>query len=230
MFYNLFCWFYEIKLKSLFFESNNTFFPSLTKRQNRKIRYCNIGYMRRKFHFLLFLLIGLPVFVAGQQTALKTNAFFWATTTPNIGVEVGISHNITIELWGAYNAWKYPDDMKLNLYLLQPEARYWFCRKFEGHFIGMHGHYGHFNIGQIPFISGLKEYTLRGDLYGGGVSYGYHWAFGERWGIEAMIGAGYAYMKYDKLRCAEYGEREGSYTRTYFGPTRIGISFIYFLR
>lgn len=99
--------------------------------------------MRRKFHFLLFLLIGLPVFVAGQQTALKTNALFWATTTPNIGVEVGISHNITIELWGAYNAWKYPDDMKLNLYLLQPEARYWFCRKFEGHFIGMHGHYGH---------------------------------------------------------------------------------------
>ena len=120
--------------------------------------------------------------------------------------------------------------MKLNLYLLQPEARYWFCRKFEGHFIGMHGHYGHFNIGQIPFISGLKEYTLRGDLYGGGVSYGYHWALGERWGIEAMIGAGYAYMKYDKLRCAECGEREGSYTRTYFGPTRIGSSFIYFLR
>ena len=62
----------------------------------------------------MFLLIGLPVFVAGQQTALKTNALFWATTTPNIGVEVGISHNITIELWGAYNAWKYPDDMKLN--------------------------------------------------------------------------------------------------------------------
>ena len=72
---------------------------ALTKRQNLKIRYYNIGYMRRKFHFLLFLLIGLPVFVAGQQTALKTNALFWATTTPNIGVEVGISHNITIELW-----------------------------------------------------------------------------------------------------------------------------------
>lgn len=52
----------------------------------------------------MFLLIGLPVFVAGQQTALKTNALFWATTTPNIGVEVGISHNITIELWGTYNA------------------------------------------------------------------------------------------------------------------------------
>lgn len=186
--------------------------------------------MQRKIHFLLFLLIGLPVFVVGQQTALKTNALFWATTTPNAGVEMAITHNITVELWGAYNAWKYPDDMKLNLYLLQPEVRYWFCRKYEGHFVGVHGHYGHFNIGQIPFISRLKEYVLRGDLFGGGVSYGYHWALGDRWGIEATLGVGYAYMKYDKLRCADCGEREGSYTRTYFGPTRIGVSFIYFLR
>ena len=90
--------------------------------------------------------------------------------------------------------------MKLNLYLIQPEARYWFCRKFEGHFVGVHGHYGHFNIGQIPFISGLKEYVLRGDLYGGGLTYGYHWAISDRWGLEAMIGGGYAYMKYDKYR------------------------------
>ena len=68
--------------------------------------------------------------------------------------------------------------MKLNMYLFQPEVRYWFCRKFEGHFIGVHGHWGHFNIGQIPFISGLKDHILRGDLYGGGVTYGYHWALG----------------------------------------------------
>lgn len=190
----------------------------------------NVGYMQRKFFFLLFLFTGLPVWVAGQQTALKTNAIFWATTTPNAGVEIGISHNITVDIWGGYNAWKFPDNMKLNLYLLQPEVRYWFCRKFEGQFVGLHGHYGHFNIGQIPFIPGLKEHTLRGNFYGGGLSYGYHWALGERWGIEAMLGVGYAYMKYDKLRCAECGEREGSYTRTYFGPTRIGISFIYFLR
>ncbi len=85
-------------------------------------------------------------------------------------------------------------------------------------------------IGQIPFISGLKDHILRGDLYGGGVTYGYHWALGERWGLEAMIGAGYAYMRYDKFRCADCGEREGSYTRSYIGPTRLGFSIIYFLR
>lgn len=186
--------------------------------------------MQRKICLLILLLSGSFRLASSQQTALKTNVVFWAATTPNAGVEVGIGQKFTLDIWGAYNAWKYPEEMKLNLYLFQPEARYWFCRKFEGHFVGLHGHYGHFNIGQIPFISGLKEYVLRGDLYGGGIIYGYHWAVGERWGMEAMIGAGYAYMEYDKLRCAECAERVGSYTRNYFGPTRIGFSVIYFLR
>ncbi|KKB51815.1 hypothetical protein HMPREF1212_02551 [Parabacteroides sp. HGS0025] len=184
----------------------------------------------RERHLLLLLFICLSVNLHGQQTALKTNVLFWGTTTPNAGVEVGIARQFTVEVWGAYNAWKFPNDMKLNLYLLQPEARYWFCRKFEGHFVGVHGHYGHFNIGQIPFISGLKDYVLRGDLYGGGLTYGYHWAIGNRWGLEAMIGGGYAYMKYDKYRCADCGEKVGSFTRSYIGPTRIGLSVIYFLK
>lgn len=168
--------------------------------------------------------------IRGQQTALKTNALFWATTTPNVGVEVGIDNHFTVELWGAYNAWKFNNNMKLNFYLVQPEARYWLCRKFEGHFVGLHGHYGHFNIGNIPFISGLSQYVLRGNLYGGGLTYGYHWALGERWGIEAMVGGGYASMKYTKYRCSECAEAVGLYTRNYIGPTRIGFSIIYFLR
>ena len=155
----------------------------------------------------MFVIYCLPTGIHAQQTALKTNTLFWATTTPNVGVEFGITRQITLDLWGAYNAWKFSNDMKLNMYLFQPEVRYWFCRKFEGHFVGVHGHWGHFNIGQIPFISGLKDHILRGDLYGGGVTYGYHWALGERWGLEAMIGAGYAYMRYDKFRCADCGEK-----------------------
>lgn len=186
--------------------------------------------MFRRIRIVILFVLCWPLGLHSQQTALKTNMLFWATTTPNAGVEFAVTPQVTVDIWGAYNAWKFGNDMKLNLYLIQPEARYWFCRKFEGHFIGIHGHYGHFNFGQIPFISGLKEYVLRGDLYGGGATYGYHWALADRWGLEAMIGAGYAYMKYDKYRCADCAERAGSFTRSYFGPTRIGFSVIYFLR
>lgn len=187
--------------------------------------------MYRRICILVLFLIAISMMrVEGQQAAIKTNLLYWGTTTPNLGLEIGISNQFSVDIWGAYNAWKFPNEMKLNLYLIQPEVRYWLCRKFEGHFVGVHGHYGHFNIGQIPFVSGLKEYVLRGDLYGGGLTYGYHWALGERWGLEAMIGAGYAYMKYTKYRCAECGEAVGQYTRSYVGPTRIGFSVIYFLR
>lgn len=187
-------------------------------------------YRVLRLMFLHISVLMLSAELYGQQTAFKTNAVFLATTTPNAGVEIGIARQLTIDLWGAYNAWKFPNEMKLNMYLLQPEVRYWLCRKFEGHFIGVHGHYGHFNIGMIPFISGLKNHVLRGDLYGGGLTYGYHWAFGDRWGMEAMIGGGYVSMKYTKYKCSECAEPVGAYTRNYFGPTRLGFSIIYFLR
>lgn len=185
--------------------------------------------MRRTLH-LLFLLIALPGAAEAQQVALKTNMLFWLTGTPNVGMEIGLSPRLTFDLGGMYNAWKYPKQMKLNNYGAQAEIRYWFCRKFEGHFLGIHGQFAHFNIGQIPFIPSLEEHVLRGDLLGGGLTYGYHWAVGERWGIEAMLGAGYLQVEYEKFRCADCGERVGRYTHTYYGPTRAGVSVIYFLR
>lgn len=120
--------------------------------------------------------------------------------------------------------------MKLNLYMARPEIRYWFCRKFEGHFLGVHGHYGHFNIGQIPFLPSMKDFIYRGDFYGGGLSYGYHWALGRRWGIEAVVGGGYINMKYGKYRCVECAEKVGDYKQNYFGVTRAAINLIYFIK
>lgn len=187
--------------------------------------------MRNAQLVLIFLLICMPFIRSyGQQTALKTNLLFWGTTSPNAGLEVGIGRKFSLDIWGACNAWKFKNNMRLNFYLAQPEVRYWFCRKYEGHFIGLHGHYGHFSIGQIPFISGLKNHELRGDLYGGGITYGYHWALGIHWGLEAMIGGGVVYMDYTKYRCAECAEPVGTYQRNYIGPTRAGISVIYFIR
>lgn len=173
---------------------------------------------------------GLQAQRTALRTALRTNLLFWSTTTPNAGVEFSLGRNFTLALDGGYNAWKFPNDMKLNLAFAQPEFRYWFCRRFEGHFVGLHGHYAHFNIGQIDFIPCMKEYVYRGNLYGGGISYGYHWALGERWGMEVTVGGGYAQLSYDKYLCRDCGERVGRFKRTYFGPTRAGVSLVYFLR
>lgn len=78
-------------------------------------------------------------------------------------------------------------------------------------------------------MPGLDTYTYRGELYGGGVSYGYHFAIGRRWGLELMLGVGYTYLEYDKYVCAECAELMGRYKRHFVGPTRLGISFIYII-
>lgn len=165
-----------------------------------------------------------------QRVALRTNLLLWSTTTPNAGVEFSMGRHFTFELTGAYNAWKFDNDMKLNLYLAQPELRYWPCRRFEGHFVGLHGHYAYYNMGQFPFLASMRDIIYRGNLYGGGISYGYHWVLGTRWSMEVSIGAGYARMNYDKFRCVTCGERIGHYKRDYFGPTRAAVSLIYFIR
>lgn len=178
---------------------------------------------------LLSLLLGTTA-VSAQHSALKTNLLQWATTTPNASAEFALGRQFSIEIGGSYNAWKFGNGMKLNLYMARPEIRYWFCRKFEGHFLGVHGHYGHFNIGQIPFLPSMKDFIYRGDFYGGGLSYGYHWALGRRWGIEAVVGGGYINMKYGKYSCVECAEKVGDYKQNYFGVTQAAINLIYFIK
>lgn len=188
--------------------------------------------MKDKIYTSIILLLFLTYSRVGQaqQLAVKTNLSYWATTTPNLGVEVALNRKLTLDLSANYNAWDFfPDNMSLRHYLVQPELRYWTCKRFEGHFLGLHAMGGKFNIGNIPFIPSMKEYMYRGNLIGGGLSYGFHWVTGKRWGIELEIGAGYLQMKYDKYICRECAEIVASYKRNYFGPTRFAFNIVYFI-
>lgn len=76
-----------------------------------------------------------------QQVALKTNLLYDATTTPNIGVEMGIGKKQSVQLFYGLNPWKFGhgDDMKYaKHWILNPEYRYWFCQRFNGSFVGIH--------------------------------------------------------------------------------------------
>ena len=92
-----------------------------------------------KSHLIAIALIAILPSMANvamaQDIAIKTNGLYWLATTPNIGLEVATSDKISIELAGAYNPWTFKNDKKLRFWLAQPEAKYWFCEKFEGHFI-----------------------------------------------------------------------------------------------
>lgn len=85
-------------------------------------------------------------------------------------------------------------------------------------------------MGGLRFIKPLADYRYQGYGVGAGLSAGYQWPLGDRWGLELSIGVGYLFMKYDKYQCWQCGEREGSYTRHYVGPTKAAIDFIYYIR
>ena len=175
---------------------------------------------RNKPIILLLMLVGFSFSGKSQNVAVKTNTLFWGATTPNLGIEVACSPKVTIDLWGAYNPWTFRNDKKMRFWLIQPEGRYWFCEKFEGHFVGLHLH-------GAQFFGGFKEKRYDGYLAGGGISYGYDWILSPHWNLEAQIGVGYArlwYKESPRIPCIKCYENKH---RNYWGPTKAAISFVY---
>jgi hypothetical protein len=183
------------------------------------------------------LLMGLSAGkVSAQEIAVKTNALYWATATPNLGLEVALAPRWTVDLSGGYNPWTFSDNMKWKHWLVQPEVRYWLCEKMGGHFFGFHLHGGQYNVGNIDAdfklagtdFSRLKDHRFEGWFAGAGVSYGHAWMLGRHWSLEAEIGLGYAYTRYDSYQCPECGSRlEEGKNHNYFGPTKAAVNLVY---
>lgn len=179
-------------------------------------------YRMLLFRVLLLCLLALSSFFSlqAQKVAFKTNALYWGIVTPNAAVEFTLSDKVTFELFAAYNPWTFKDDKKMRFWLVQPEVKYWFCEKFEGHFVGLHLH-------GAQFFGGFKDTRYDGYLSGGGISYGYDWILTPYLNLEVSLGVGYARLWYDKsprIYCEKCRIPE---RKNYFGPTKAAVSLIY---
>lgn len=179
--------------------------------------------MIQKNRKLLFLFAFLCLGGSGnaQNVAVKTNALYWATTTPNASIEIGLSNKFTTDWQVAYNPWTFKDDKKMRFWLVQPELRYWFCERFEGHFIGVHLH-------GAQYYGGFKNKRYDGYLAGGGLTYGYDWILSPHWNLEALIGAGYAHLWYKESPRIPCSKCHQDKTKNYWGVTKLAVSVSYF--
>ena len=84
---------------------------------------------------LLFLALGNAF---AQKIGVKSNLLYDAMTSINLGIELGIAPQWTVDVSGNYNAWTFSDNHKIKHWFVQPEARWWTCQKFSGHFVGAH--------------------------------------------------------------------------------------------
>lgn len=187
--------------------------------------------------FSLLAVVTGVVTASAQDVAVKTNLLDDAALlTANAGVEVGLAPKWTMELSGNLNAWELSDGKKWKHWLVQPEARYWFCERFSGHFVGAHLLGGQFNIGHIdlPFkflgtdFRELKDHRWQGWMVGAGIAYGYSWILDRHWNIEAEIGFGWIYSRYDTFECADCGKKiDSDRPHNYVGPTKAAVNLIY---
>lgn len=190
----------------------------------------------KKVLFLFALLALMTTNAYSQKFAVKSNLLYDATTTFNLGMEIGLAKKWTLDISGNYNPWKFGDDCNETItrtkhWMVQPELRYWTCEKFNGHFFGLHGHYADYNVGGFKFLSdNMEKNRYQGNLYGAGLSYGYQWLLSNRWSMEAVIGAGWAHMEHDKYPCACCGTPSTDKSKDYFGVTKVALSIIYFIK
>ncbi len=157
---------------------------------------------------------------------VKTDVLYWLTASFNAGLEVGLAPQMTLDVAGAYNPWTFEDNRKMKFWQAQSEFRYWPGRRFSGHFLGIHLLYTRFNAGDIGFM-GLAGLRADGHSFGTGLSYGYQWALGKRWRLEATVGIGYIRSDYDRYEQERCGKFLGRFHKNYVGPTRLGITFCF---
>ncbi len=175
----------------------------------------------------------MSVAAGAQSFGVKTNLLYLGTGTPNLGIEFGLGKHMTMNVAGGYNVLNLEKTdtthPSLEHWLGSAELRYWFCKRFDGTFLGIQGVYGDYAIEDIPFINLPKKYRYDGTAYGGGVVFGNHWVLGGHWGLEFSLAVGVLQMDYDKSK-QNGGASEGKFKQTYVGPTKLNLSFMYFFK
>lgn len=192
--------------------------------------------MRLRDGIVLFLVMLCCSYGKAQSVAVKSNLVYDALLNVNLGAEVGLAPKWTLDLSGDFNAWTLSHGRRWKHWLAQPEARYWLCDRFAGHFFGFHAHGGQYNvvgIGNDTKILGtdfskLSDHRYQGWFVGAGVAYGYAWILSKHWNLEGEIGVGYSYTRYDKFDRYDCGKKEETdRTHNYVGLTKAALNLVY---
>lgn len=171
-----------------------------------------------------------------QKIGIKTNLLTDVALCPNLGVDFALAKHWTLELDYQINAWNIKDH-KLKHYIISPEARWWYCERWQGSFWALHLLGGEYNVGNIhnninflgQNLSKLSDTRYEGWYLGAGVGYGYAWSLAKHWNLEFEVGIGWAYMKYDAYpACVDCGDKlENNAHHNYFGLTKVNLTLEY---
>lgn len=191
--------------------------------------------MKKRILVLAIAVLQLIIVTQAQTVGIKTNLISDAALSPNLGFEIGLARKWSLDLTGQTCLWDV-NGHKWKHWMAQPEIRLWFCDRFAGHFMGLHAIGGQYNFGNIhnniKFLgsdfSQLTDYRFQGWAAGAGIAYGYAWVLGKHWNLEAEIGIGWMYTRYDQFSCFDCGRKVAEdLHHNYIGPTKLSLALEY---
>ena len=171
------------------------------------------------------LLSSYSLDAVAQRVSLKTNALYWATASPNLGLEFRLNRHLTLDLEGAANRLTIGDNYS-RIFHFSPEMRYWFsARPQAGHFVGLTGVAYDYKVC-------LSNKWHIGDAFGAGVTYGYSLVLGRHWSMETTIGLGLAHIREKKYENSPTAvePNEPNNSKWMPAPLKAGVTFVYIMK
>ena len=165
-----------------------------------------------------------------QQFAVKTNALSsLALQSPDFGVEIvaGERSSVSLSVAGHYM----PYGLNTKLITVQPQYRFWFSgRPLVREYVGVAALYAGYDIR-------LKDNIYNGNAAGAGITGGYVFALGKRWGLELSGGLAMTffnqkrYSRFDSYEDFYAGNSDWANSKGYcLMPFNVGVTFIYIIK
>lgn len=170
----------------------------------------------------------LPIGAKAQTMAVNTDVLWDAAMSPNIGLEMTVADQSTLQVNAITSQKPYGKDVRFTA--VQPEYRYYFSgRPMYKHFVGVCA-FG------ATYKATIADKTYNGSGAGVGVTFGYVLPLAKRLNLDFHAGVGYAkYRQKEYLPNQEHqtnaaGYEEANAKGSYIMPTRIGVSLSYILK
>lgn len=191
-----------------------------------------------KMVFLLyFLFSACSIF---SQTEFKFNSVSALVLIPNVGVEVGLSDQLSVQLDFSASFWDSFDGVPLQFVQIYPEVRYYPKSILDGFFVGGHVGFGMFTLAKNTFPAFIEKSDYPDDLYQSGrntyygLTVGYKKYFKQKWAYEVFVGGGTSQANYrgysfsEKIRYDIPLDQDRNFNKSgEWLPYRGGVMLIY---
>ena len=175
--------------------------------------------------------VGRPV--SEFSFAVKTNLPADLVTAVNLGVEVPLGENFSLNAHFTFPWWTagpYGNKYALQMLDAEGELRWWFApgeERLQGHYVALQGGGGKFDLQWGRDIGCYQCYN-----WGVGLSYGYSMSLSEHWNLEFALTLGYLAIDYQHyVPSPDWSvlirDNDKAGVLHYFGPTGLKVSLVY---